>query len=99
VEVSCFSCVSVAAVAWEPNKPLTIETVEVAPPQAHEVRVKITHTALCHTDSYTLDGHVCQLFLHLLLNLLLRVKCFIHPITRQFHLGICHRMAVNAMYL
>ncbi|CAM6104737.1 unnamed protein product [Calypogeia fissa] len=46
-----------AAVAWEAKKPLVIETVEVAPPQAGEVRVKITHTALCHTDAYTLDGH------------------------------------------
>ncbi|CAM6107469.1 unnamed protein product [Calypogeia fissa] len=46
-----------AAVAWEAKKPLVIETVEVAPPQAGEVRVKITHTALCHTDAYTLDGN------------------------------------------
>ncbi|KAL3677446.1 hypothetical protein R1sor_027394 [Riccia sorocarpa] len=45
-----------AAVAWGPNKPLSVETVEVAPPQAGEVRVKITHTAICHTDAYTLDG-------------------------------------------
>lgn len=30
--------------------------VEVAPPQAGEVRVKITHTALCHTDMYTFSG-------------------------------------------
>lgn len=45
-----------AAVAWEPKKPLTIEDVEVAPPQAGEVRIKITSTALCHTDAYTLDG-------------------------------------------
>ncbi|CAI5487189.1 unnamed protein product [Closterium sp. Naga37s-1] len=46
-----------AAVAWAPNKPLVIEEVEVAPPQAGEVRIRITHTALCHTDAYTLDGH------------------------------------------
>ncbi|KHJ87246.1 S-(hydroxymethyl)glutathione dehydrogenase/class III alcohol dehydrogenase [Oesophagostomum dentatum] len=46
-----------AAVAWQAKGPLTIETVEVAPPQAHEVRVKILYTALCHTDIYTLDGH------------------------------------------
>ena len=30
-----------AAIAWEANKPLSIEDVEVAPPKAHEVRVKI----------------------------------------------------------
>jgi S-(hydroxymethyl)glutathione dehydrogenase/alcohol dehydrogenase len=45
-----------AAVAYEANKPLVIETVEVAPPQAGEVRVKIMNTALCHTDFYTLSG-------------------------------------------
>lgn len=45
-----------AAVAWEPNKPLTIEDVEVAPPQANEVRIQILFTALCHTDAYTLGG-------------------------------------------
>ncbi|OAE25677.1 hypothetical protein AXG93_4368s1370 [Marchantia polymorpha subsp. ruderalis] len=46
-----------AAVSWEPKKPLSIETVEVAPPQAGEVRVKITHSAICHTDAYTLGGN------------------------------------------
>lgn len=30
--------------------------VQVAPPQAGEVRIKITHTALCHTDKFTLSG-------------------------------------------
>ncbi|KAJ6405438.1 hypothetical protein OIU84_013407 [Salix udensis] len=42
----------VAAVAWEAGKPLSIEEVEVAPPQAHEVRLKILFTSLCHTDVY-----------------------------------------------
>lgn len=46
-----------AAIAWEAKKPLSVEDVQVAPPQAGEVRIKITSTALCHTDSYTLDGH------------------------------------------
>ncbi|KAF8392117.1 hypothetical protein HHK36_022459 [Tetracentron sinense] len=45
-----------AAVAWEPNKPLVIEDVQVAPPQAGEVRIKILFTALCHTDAYTWSG-------------------------------------------
>ncbi|KAL9384333.1 hypothetical protein Peur_021343 [Populus x canadensis] len=45
-----------AAVAWEANKPLVIEDVQVAPPQAGEVRVKILFTALCHTDAYTWSG-------------------------------------------
>ena len=35
---------------------MTIEEIEVAPPKAHEVRIKITHTGVCHTDAYTLSG-------------------------------------------
>ncbi|XP_045138774.1 alcohol dehydrogenase class-3-like [Portunus trituberculatus] len=46
-----------AAVAWESKKPLTIEDVEVAPPKGGEVRIKVLATGVCHTDSYTLDGH------------------------------------------
>uniref|UniRef100_A0A0B8RRR9 S-(hydroxymethyl)glutathione dehydrogenase n=1 Tax=Philothamnus irregularis TaxID=1899461 RepID=A0A0B8RRR9_9SAUR len=45
-----------AAVAWEAGKPLSIEEVEVAPPKAHEVRIKIIATAVCHTDAFTLSG-------------------------------------------
>ncbi|EGW33719.1 glutathione-dependent formaldehyde dehydrogenase [Spathaspora passalidarum NRRL Y-27907] len=45
-----------AAVAWEAGKPLSIEEVEVAPPKAHEVRIKILNTGVCHTDAYTLSG-------------------------------------------
>ncbi|EOY16606.1 Alcohol dehydrogenase 1 isoform 3 [Theobroma cacao] len=41
-----------AAVAWESGKPLVIQEVEVAPPQASEVRLKILFTSLCHTDVY-----------------------------------------------
>lgn len=50
-----------AAVAWEPNKALVIEDVQVAPPQAGEVRIKILFTALCHTDAYTWSGKVTLL--------------------------------------
>merc|ERR1711994_458607 len=46
-----------AAVAWEAKKPLDITTIQVAPPKAGEVRVKVISNALCHTDIYTLDGH------------------------------------------
>jgi len=45
-----------AAVAWEAKKPLSIETIEVAPPQAGEVRIKIVSTGVCHTDAFTLSG-------------------------------------------
>ncbi len=45
-----------AAVAWEANKPLTIETVEIGGPKAGEVLVEIMATGVCHTDAYTLSG-------------------------------------------
>ncbi|TFK16191.1 testican-3 [Platysternon megacephalum] len=45
-----------AAVAWEVDKPLSIEEVEVAPPKAHEVRVKIVATGICRTDDHVLKG-------------------------------------------
>jgi Zn-dependent alcohol dehydrogenase len=49
-----------AAVAWEAGKPLVIEEVEVAPPQAKEVRVKILYTSLCHTDVYFWEAKVIR---------------------------------------
>ncbi|KAH7026016.1 formaldehyde dehydrogenase, glutathione dependent [Microdochium trichocladiopsis] len=45
-----------AAVAWEAGQPLSVEDIEVAPPKAHEVRIKIHYTGVCHTDAYTLSG-------------------------------------------
>ena len=45
-----------AAVAWEANKPLTIETVDIGGPKAGEVLVEIKATGVCHTDAYTLSG-------------------------------------------
>jgi S-(hydroxymethyl)glutathione dehydrogenase / alcohol dehydrogenase len=38
-----------AAVAWEAGKELSLEDVEVAPPKAHEVRIEIYYTGVCHT--------------------------------------------------
>ena len=46
-----------AAVAFAAKKPLELVKVTVGAPQAGEVRVKMTHVALCHTDAYTKDGH------------------------------------------
>lgn len=45
-----------AAVAWTAKQPLLIETIEVAPPKAGEVRIKVVATGVCHTDAYTLGG-------------------------------------------
>lgn len=46
-----------AAVVWEFNKPVSIETIQVEPPKAHEVRVKIEAVGLCHSDLSALQGH------------------------------------------
>ncbi|MCJ1272281.1 S-(hydroxymethyl)glutathione dehydrogenase [Puttea exsequens] len=45
-----------AAVAWEAGKDLSIEDIEVEAPKAHEVRIEIYYTGVCHTDAYTLSG-------------------------------------------
>lgn len=45
-----------AAIAWGPKEDLKIETIVVAPPKAHEVRIKVLYSAVCHTDAYTLSG-------------------------------------------
>lgn len=45
-----------AAVVWEAGKPLTIEEVDLMPPQKGEVLVRIVATGVCHTDAYTLSG-------------------------------------------
>jgi len=50
-EIECL-----AAVAFEPKKPLSLVKVKVSPPQKGEVRIKHFAVALCHTDAYTLDG-------------------------------------------
>jgi len=46
-----------AAVAWGPNKPLDVTEIEVQPPKAGEIRIRVVANALCHTDIYTLEGH------------------------------------------
>ncbi|MCE7032992.1 S-(hydroxymethyl)glutathione dehydrogenase/class III alcohol dehydrogenase [Lysobacter sp. GX 14042] len=45
-----------AAVAFEAGKPLQIVELDLEGPKKGEVLVKITHTALCHTDAFTLSG-------------------------------------------
>ncbi|XP_074397053.1 alcohol dehydrogenase 1-like isoform X1 [Zonotrichia albicollis] len=44
-----------AAVAWAPGK-LSVEEVEVAPPKAGEVRIKMVATGICHSDDHVLKG-------------------------------------------
>ncbi|XP_023208597.1 alcohol dehydrogenase 1-like [Xiphophorus maculatus] len=43
-----------AAVSWAPNTPAAMEEIEVAPPEAGEVRIKIVATSVCHSDLYHL---------------------------------------------
>src|SRR5688572_25596859 len=45
-----------AAVAFAAGKPLQIVEIDVEPPRAGEVLVKISHTGVCHTDAFTLSG-------------------------------------------
>ena len=45
-----------AAVAWAAGQPLSIEEIQVAPPKAGEVRVRMVATGVCHTDAFTLSG-------------------------------------------
>lgn len=47
---------TIAAVAWEPKKPLVVEDIEVEGPRAGEVLVRIVATGVCHTDAFTLSG-------------------------------------------
>jgi len=46
-----------AAVAWGPGQPLSVEEVDLMPPQKGEVLVRIVATGVCHTDAYTLSGN------------------------------------------
>ena len=45
-----------AAVAFAAGQPLQIVELDVEPPKAGEVLIKITHTGVCHTDAFTLSG-------------------------------------------
>ena len=45
-----------AAIAFEPNKPLVVEEVDLAGPRAGEVLVELKATGICHTDEFTRSG-------------------------------------------
>jgi len=45
-----------AAVAWEADKPLEIEEIEIAGPKQGEVLLRNVATGVCHTDAFTLSG-------------------------------------------
>lgn len=45
-----------AAVAWEPNRKLEIEEIDLEGPKKGEVLIRNVATGVCHTDAYTLSG-------------------------------------------
>jgi S-(hydroxymethyl)glutathione dehydrogenase/alcohol dehydrogenase len=45
-----------AAVAFAAGQPLQVVEIDVAPPRAGEVLVRILATGVCHTDAFTLSG-------------------------------------------
>ncbi|CAL2261958.1 unnamed protein product [Prunus armeniaca] len=49
-----------AAVAWGAGKPLVIEEVNVNPPQAMEIRIKVACTSLCCSDITAWESQVAQ---------------------------------------
>lgn len=45
-----------AAIAFSKAQPLEICEIDVAPPKANEVLVRLVASGVCHTDAYTLSG-------------------------------------------
>ena len=54
-----------AAVAWEAGKPLSIEEVEVAPPKAHEVRIKVRQNLECQLKGFGYLFCVSSIYMYL----------------------------------
>jgi len=46
----------VAAICWGLGQPVTVEEIQVDPPKATEVRVKVLCASICHTDLTSLQG-------------------------------------------
>ncbi|XP_012879225.1 PREDICTED: alcohol dehydrogenase class 4 mu/sigma chain [Dipodomys ordii] len=51
-----------AAVLWEPNTPFSIEEIEVSPPKAKEVRIKILASGICRTDDHVIKKAMAAKF-------------------------------------
>jgi len=45
-----------AAVLYEPGQPLRVEDVDLAPPRAGEVRVRVGAAGVCHSDYHVMHG-------------------------------------------
>ena len=46
-----------AAVLYEANTPLAIEEIDLDPPEAGDVLVKVAAAGVCHSDLHHIDGH------------------------------------------
>jgi Zn-dependent alcohol dehydrogenase len=51
-----------AAIAYGVGKPWAVQEIEVLPPQANEVLVRIVASGLCHSDYHALTGDVAPEF-------------------------------------
>lgn len=45
-----------AAVLYEPGQPLRVEDVQLSPPQASEVLVRVGAAGVCHSDYHVMHG-------------------------------------------
>jgi NDMA-dependent alcohol dehydrogenase len=45
-----------AAVCYAFDQPLSVEEIEIDPPQRHEVKVRLAATAICHSDVHLIRG-------------------------------------------
>ncbi|XP_068088178.1 alcohol dehydrogenase 1-like [Hyperolius riggenbachi] len=50
-----------AAVMYGFKQQFKVEDVDVAPPKAHEIRIKICASGICHTDDHALSGGMASL--------------------------------------
>ena len=47
-----------AAVLWEPGRPVEVLEVDLAPPKAGEVLVRVAACGVCHSDLHVVEGHM-----------------------------------------
>ncbi len=47
-----------AAVLWKPGSDWSVETIELDPPQDHEVLVRMAASGICHSDEHFVTGDV-----------------------------------------
>src|SRR5205085_11903034 len=45
-----------AAVLYAPDTPFVVETLDLAPPQAGEVQVRVAAAGVCHSDWHLMTG-------------------------------------------